>query len=113
VFTGPINGNPDEPCVFLFTTVEAASKFRRRIKPLANKNFPVDLKEQAMRYLLDLWENWEVVYYAVIAMEEDVLIGRLDDLFNKPKAPKSIADAPHRYTGIKSSFPSWPKYNRN
>jgi hypothetical protein len=82
VFTIPWNGNPDEPCVCLFTTMEAASKFRKRIKPLANKNFPVDLKEQTMGCLLDLWMNWDVIYYAVISMDEDVQIGRLSDLFN-------------------------------
>lgn len=70
---------------------------------MANKNFPVDLKEQTMSYLLDLWINWGVVYYAVVSIDKGVLIRRLDGLFNVPKAPESIADAPHRYTGIKPS----------
>lgn len=54
VFTIQFHGNPDEPCVCLFTTKEAASKFRKQVKPFANKNFPVDLRERSMSYLLDL-----------------------------------------------------------
>lgn len=53
-----------------------------------------------MSYLLDLWENWEVVFYAVISCGEEVMIGRLDDLFNASKDSKPIADAPYRHTGI-------------
>ena len=98
LFTVPLPGNPDERSVCLFTTMKAASRFRKRMKPIANKFFPIDLKEHTKPQLFDLWKNWDILWFAVISTDEDILHYRLQ--FNRSKVVEQIPDAPHRHTGI-------------
>lgn len=88
LFTIPSTHNPDERCICLFATMKAASKFKKRIQPIANNYHPVDLKERAIIQIFDLWENCNILWFAVFSSGE---VGE-DILFYKIERPAGLLD---------------------